>query len=196
MAVVLSTVIAYGMQAGRATGAVASLPAQTPRPANPSPFNADRAFADLRAMVAFGPRPAGSEALAKTRAYIVARTAESRTQGRTRRIRSRYTTRPQEDDQHPRQSSGNAAWHDRSGRSLRHEALRQYDVRRRKRRRIERRMVTGNGARHPGICVSRTRWSSFSSMGKRRLWNGPMTTASTEASTMSNAAARQELCSS
>lgn len=37
-----------------------------------SPFNADRAFADLRTIVGFGPRPAGSEALAKTRAYIVA----------------------------------------------------------------------------------------------------------------------------
>ena len=51
----------------------AEAPAQTvARPANTSPFNADRAFADLRAIVAFGPRPAGSEALAKTRAYIVA----------------------------------------------------------------------------------------------------------------------------
>jgi glutaminyl-peptide cyclotransferase len=37
-----------------------------------SPFNAERAFADLKTIVGFGPRPAGSEALAKTRAYIVA----------------------------------------------------------------------------------------------------------------------------
>ncbi|HEX4998087.1 MAG TPA: M28 family peptidase [Terriglobia bacterium] len=36
-----------------------------------SPFNGERAFKDLSTMVAFGPRPAGSEALAKTRAYIV-----------------------------------------------------------------------------------------------------------------------------
>jgi len=36
-----------------------------------SPFNPDRAFADLRTIVGFGPRPAASEALAKTRAYIV-----------------------------------------------------------------------------------------------------------------------------
>ena len=40
--------------------------------ARPSPFNADRAFADLTKMVGFGPRPAGSAAIAKTRYYIVA----------------------------------------------------------------------------------------------------------------------------
>src|SRR5215475_10930272 len=36
-----------------------------------SPFSADRAFADLTKMAGFGPRPAGSDALAKTRDYIV-----------------------------------------------------------------------------------------------------------------------------
>src|SRR5262249_13684454 len=36
-----------------------------------SPFNEQRADADLRTIVGFGPRPAGSEALAKTRDYIV-----------------------------------------------------------------------------------------------------------------------------
>jgi hypothetical protein len=46
-------------------------PAQATRPAEASPFNADRAYADLRTIVGFGPRPAGSEALAKTRTYIV-----------------------------------------------------------------------------------------------------------------------------
>jgi len=67
---VLVAAIAYGTQGGRA--------AQTPAPVSPqsaartSPFNADRAFADLKTMVDFGPRPAGSDALAKTRAYIVA----------------------------------------------------------------------------------------------------------------------------
>jgi Zn-dependent M28 family amino/carboxypeptidase len=40
--------------------------------AKDSPFSADRAFKDLSTIVAFGPRPAGSDALAKTRAYIVA----------------------------------------------------------------------------------------------------------------------------
>src|SRR3989442_12762284 len=37
-----------------------------------SPFNEQRADTDLRTIVGFGPRPAGSEALAKTRNYIVA----------------------------------------------------------------------------------------------------------------------------
>ena len=46
-------------------------PSQVARPGNTSPFNADRAYADLRTIVGFGPRPAGSEGLAKTRAYIV-----------------------------------------------------------------------------------------------------------------------------
>src|SRR5436190_8295554 len=40
--------------------------------AKESPFNADRAFADLTKIVSFGPRPAGSEAIAATRNYIVA----------------------------------------------------------------------------------------------------------------------------
>jgi glutaminyl-peptide cyclotransferase len=64
---VLVTALAYGVFAWRG----AEAPAQTARTPNTSPFNADRAFADLKTMVAFGARPAGSEALAKTRAYIV-----------------------------------------------------------------------------------------------------------------------------
>jgi len=38
----------------------------------PSPFVASRAFADMKAMVDFGPRPAGSAAIDKTRTYILA----------------------------------------------------------------------------------------------------------------------------
>src|SRR5690242_571362 len=38
----------------------------------PTPFNGDRAFEDLKAMVGFGPRPSGSEAIAKTQEYIIA----------------------------------------------------------------------------------------------------------------------------
>jgi Zn-dependent M28 family amino/carboxypeptidase len=37
-----------------------------------SPFNEQRAAADLKTLVDFGPRPAGSEAIEKARAYIVA----------------------------------------------------------------------------------------------------------------------------
>jgi glutaminyl-peptide cyclotransferase len=40
--------------------------------AKSSPFVASRAFADMKAMVDFGPRPAGSAAIEKTRSYIVA----------------------------------------------------------------------------------------------------------------------------
>jgi len=40
--------------------------------ARTSPFNEQRATADLKTLVDFGPRPAGSEALAKARNYIVA----------------------------------------------------------------------------------------------------------------------------
>ena len=36
-----------------------------------SPFNEQRAAQDLTTIVGFGPRPAGSEALARTRNYIV-----------------------------------------------------------------------------------------------------------------------------
>jgi glutaminyl-peptide cyclotransferase len=37
-----------------------------------SPFNEQRAAVDLQTIVGFGPRPAGSDALAKTRSYIIA----------------------------------------------------------------------------------------------------------------------------
>jgi Zn-dependent M28 family amino/carboxypeptidase len=40
--------------------------------AKPSPFDASRSFADMKAMVDFGPRPAGSTAIDKARLYIVA----------------------------------------------------------------------------------------------------------------------------
>ena len=59
-AVGFAVVVAYGVQRGGGAGA-----------ARNSPFNADRAFADLQKLVGFGPRPAGSEALAKAREYIV-----------------------------------------------------------------------------------------------------------------------------
>jgi hypothetical protein len=62
----LFSVLAYGMLARRSAEPAPQARGQY------STFNADRAFADLSAMVAFGPRPASSEALAKTRAYIVA----------------------------------------------------------------------------------------------------------------------------
>src|SRR2546426_7263732 len=46
---------------------------RTPAPApKSSPFSEQGADTDLRTIVGFGPRPAGSEALAKTRNYIVA----------------------------------------------------------------------------------------------------------------------------
>jgi glutaminyl-peptide cyclotransferase len=75
--IVLVVAVAFGMKLAwpAETAAPAQVAAQTtdsPASARKSPFDADRAFADLKAIVAFGPRPAGSEALAKTRAYIVA----------------------------------------------------------------------------------------------------------------------------
>ena len=45
---------------------------RTPPTPKSSPFSEQRAEADLRTIVGFGPRPTGSEALAKARNYIVA----------------------------------------------------------------------------------------------------------------------------
>src|SRR5437762_8018929 len=45
---------------------------RTPPTPKSSPFSEQRADADLRTIVGFGPRPAGSDALAKARNYIVA----------------------------------------------------------------------------------------------------------------------------
>jgi Zn-dependent M28 family amino/carboxypeptidase len=56
----LAAVLVSGFQRG---------PGAVPRS---SPFNEQRAAADLKTLVDFGPRPAGSEALAKARKYIVA----------------------------------------------------------------------------------------------------------------------------
>ena len=43
----------------------------TSKSASNSPFNEQRAGADLQTIVGFGPRPAGSDAIVKTRNYIV-----------------------------------------------------------------------------------------------------------------------------
>src|SRR5262245_22586151 len=59
---ILAAVVIYGY--GLQRGAPA-----TPKS---SPFNEQRAAADLKTLVDFGPRPAGSAAIEKARAYIVA----------------------------------------------------------------------------------------------------------------------------
>jgi len=56
----LMTVLVYGVQ--RNAGAVSRT----------SPFSEQRAGADLKTLVGFGPRPAGSDAIVKARNYIVA----------------------------------------------------------------------------------------------------------------------------
>ena len=61
LSILLAALTIYGFQ-------------RAPSPTTPknSPFSEQRADADLRTIVGFGPRPAGSDALAKTRDYIVA----------------------------------------------------------------------------------------------------------------------------
>lgn len=49
---------------------VVTEPVQTPAPGQAVPFDSSKAWEHLRQMVAIGPRPAGSEALRQTRAYI------------------------------------------------------------------------------------------------------------------------------
>jgi Zn-dependent M28 family amino/carboxypeptidase len=58
-ALAVGVVLAYAMSGGNVSEA------------KESPFNADRAARDLATLVGFGPRPAGSEAIARSRAYIV-----------------------------------------------------------------------------------------------------------------------------
>jgi hypothetical protein len=58
-AVTLVVTLAFGQQRSGVTG-------------KSSPFNEQRVDRDLQTIVGFGPRPAGSDAVAKTRAYIVA----------------------------------------------------------------------------------------------------------------------------
>jgi Zn-dependent M28 family amino/carboxypeptidase len=64
VAAALAVYVAYGVQRPSA--------AQMPAVPKQTPFNGDRAFEDLKKMIAFGPRPSGSDAIVKTRQYIVA----------------------------------------------------------------------------------------------------------------------------
>jgi hypothetical protein len=59
LGVLLTAVAAFGLQQYKGVN-----------PRN-SPFNEQRAGVDLQTIVGFGPRPAGSDAIAKTRNYIV-----------------------------------------------------------------------------------------------------------------------------
>jgi Zn-dependent M28 family amino/carboxypeptidase len=59
---ILAAVVLYGYGFQRG-------PAVAPKT---SPFSEQRAAADLKTLVEFGPRPAGSEAIEKTRAYLIA----------------------------------------------------------------------------------------------------------------------------
>src|SRR6266581_1365656 len=58
LVIVAAAVAMYGFQ-------------RTPPAPKNSPFNEQRADTDLRTIVGFGPRPAGSETLTKTRNYVV-----------------------------------------------------------------------------------------------------------------------------
>ena len=71
LALVSITVPALGGEQ-HAAGAGRRTPGTSPPPVaiDLGAFSGARAFRDLKAQVAFGPRPAGSEALARTRAYI------------------------------------------------------------------------------------------------------------------------------
>src|SRR5262245_11424994 len=60
LAVVLVAALAYGLQRNTSVAQ------------KNSPFSEQRVATDLQTIVGFGPRPAGSDALAKTRNYIVA----------------------------------------------------------------------------------------------------------------------------
>ena len=65
LAIVMAAVVVYGLQ---------RTPPSVPKN---SPFSEQRADADLRAFVGFGPRPAGGEANAKARNYIASELAKA-----------------------------------------------------------------------------------------------------------------------
>jgi glutaminyl-peptide cyclotransferase len=66
--------VVFGVLVACVTIAVGCLSAQPARSTGPK-FESNRAYEDLRQQVAFGPRPAGSPALQKTRDYIKAQLA-------------------------------------------------------------------------------------------------------------------------
>ena len=146
-------------------------------------FSGDRAFADVKAQVDLGPRPAASMALDKTRQYMIAEAGKGRVEDRAPGIRGRHAAGEDQVLQRDRALRGrpdDAAGHRLL--ALRHEAVRYHPVRGRERRRLQH----GGAASSWRGCWRRTRdwrgaWSWSSSTGKRRSCNSTRRTGFTAA---------------
>ena len=125
---------------GRAGARRAARPRSARGPPATPKFDGGRAFEDLRQMVAIGPRPAGSPALDRTRAYIKKQLEAAGLTVQEQPFDAQTPLGPDPHDQPARDAAGRRAGPRAPGdrRPLRHEALSRVSVRRRERRRIQR----------------------------------------------------------
>ena len=132
-----------------AMGVTAALFAMGAGPAVPK-FDGGRAYEDLRQVVMFGPRPAGSPALDSTRQVHQEAARRIRHPGRRTAVRRRHARRAASHGEPHRASPRRVARPPRFRRPLRHEAVPRVPLRRRQRRRVEHGVSDRVGTRHEG----------------------------------------------
>ena len=135
--------VAFGRRPARCVRRGRACRAGRPRPRRRSrsrprhaKFDSARAWAHLERQVQFGPRPAGSPALAETRRYLIAELKAAGPDRPRAGLRGQDAGRRRADGERDRYHPRPPCRPDRPGQPLRHQAGAELPLRRRQRRRV------------------------------------------------------------
>ena len=110
-----------------------SLRMHAPAPEKTGGFDGKRAYAQVAKQVAFGPRPAGSPALAQTQEYLLAELKSYGCTIESRRLQLGHSCRPHRHEKYLGEDSWRQARRNSPRHPLRHQAPRKFRGRRRRR---------------------------------------------------------------